>query len=94
MRVLFLTADQELGFALGTELISKTWAVDWVRDGLSALGLASNQAYDLMVLDLKALNLSSFSVEDFALCNRGQLLLLDDPNHAFDEATYQQAPTH
>lgn len=93
MRVLFLTADQELSFALSSELSRKAWTVDWVRDGVSALGLASNQAYDLMVLDLKALNLSSFRVEDFAQCNRGQLLLLDDLNHAFDEATYQQAPT-
>lgn len=86
MRVLFLTADQELSFALSTELTSKAWTVDWVRDGLSALGLAASQAYDLMVLDLKALHLSSFSVEEFALCNRGKLLLLDDPNQAFDEA--------
>lgn len=85
MRVLFVNADQGLSFAASTALSSEACTVDWVRDGLSAMGLVANQTYDLMVLDLHTLHHSVFGVEDLVPSNQAKLLLLNDPNRHPEE---------
>lgn len=88
MRVLFVNADQELGFEASAALSRQACTVDWVRDGLSAMGLVVNQTYDLIVLDLNTLHHSDFGIEDLVPFGQSKLLLLNDLNRIFDEGRY------
>ncbi len=52
MRVLLVEDDLMIGEAVQGTLKDAAYAVDWVRDGQSALAALSRQHYDLLLLDL------------------------------------------
>ncbi|HQQ69964.1 MAG TPA: response regulator transcription factor, partial [Alicycliphilus sp.] len=52
MRVLLVEDDPMIGAAVQEALRDAAYAVDWVRDGLSALSTLAGQHYDLVLLDL------------------------------------------
>jgi len=52
MRVLLVEDDRMIGAALQQALRDAAYAVDWVRDGVSAREAAATEAYDIALLDL------------------------------------------
>ncbi|MFZ6760508.1 response regulator [Undibacterium sp. Ji50W] len=52
MRVLLVEDDVMIGNALCSALKEESYAVDWMRNGLSAIQVLSCQYYDLVLLDL------------------------------------------
>ncbi|MBC3918310.1 response regulator [Undibacterium sp. CY18W] len=52
MRVLLVEDDVMIGNALCSALKEESYAVDWMRNGLSAVQVLSCQHYDLVLLDL------------------------------------------
>lgn len=52
MRVLLVEDDKMIGEALSYALKDAAYAVDWVRDGVSAISSAQTHSYDLLLLDL------------------------------------------
>ena len=52
MRVLLVEDDRMIGEAVEQALKDAKYAVDWVRDGLTAVNTIEHQAYDLVLLDL------------------------------------------
>ncbi len=52
MRVLLIEDDRMIGEAIESALQDATYAVDWVRDGVSALNAFENQDYSIVLLDL------------------------------------------
>lgn len=52
MRVLLVEDDPMIGQAVALALKDAAYAVDWVRDGVTAMSTISTQSYDLMLLDL------------------------------------------
>jgi two-component system OmpR family response regulator len=52
MRVLLVEDDAMIGEAVQGALRDASYAVDWVRDGPTALSTLGDQHYDLMLLDL------------------------------------------
>jgi two-component system, OmpR family, response regulator len=52
MRVLLVEDDAMIGEAVQAALKDASYAVDWVRDGGTALSTLASQRYDLMLLDL------------------------------------------
>jgi len=52
MRVLLVEDDPMIGAAVHAELREASYAVDWVRDGLTATQVLTDTAYDLVLLDL------------------------------------------
>lgn len=52
MRILLVEDDLMIGEAVAHALKDASHAVDWVRDGQSALSAAGNQHYDAMLLDI------------------------------------------
>lgn len=52
MRVLLVEDDLMIGQAVELALKDATYAVDWVRDGQTALNTIMSQSYDLVLLDL------------------------------------------
>ncbi|MCC2638482.1 MAG: Response regulator arlR [Moraxellaceae bacterium] len=52
MRILLAEDDIMLGEALQEALIAQGFAVDWLKDGESALAAATTEDFDLLVLDL------------------------------------------
>lgn len=52
MRVLLVEDDRMIGAAVEQALRDASYAVDWVRDGQSALDSVRSQNYDVMLLDL------------------------------------------
>jgi two-component system OmpR family response regulator len=52
MRVLLVEDDPMIGQAVALALKDAAYAVDWVRDGVTAISTISTQSYDLMLLDL------------------------------------------
>jgi two-component system, OmpR family, response regulator len=52
MRVLLVEDDRMIGEAIESALQDATYAVDWVRDGLTALIAIQSANYDLVLLDL------------------------------------------
>jgi len=52
MRVLLVEDDPMIGEALVQALRDAAYAVDWVRDGQTALHTLADQHYDVMLLDL------------------------------------------
>ncbi|MDR3395310.1 MAG: response regulator transcription factor [Parasulfuritortus sp.] len=52
MRVLLVEDDRMIGEAVAQALKDSSYAVDWVRDGQTALNTLATQVYDLMLLDL------------------------------------------
>ena len=52
MRVLLVEDDPMIGQAMQAALQDASCAVDWVRDGQTALTTLASQRYDLVLLDL------------------------------------------
>lgn len=52
MRVLLVEDDRMIGEAVEQALKDAKYAVDWVRDGLTAVNTIEHQIYDLVLLDL------------------------------------------
>lgn len=52
MRVLLVEDDRMIGEAVEQALKDAQYAVDWVRDGLTAVNTIEHQTYDLVLLDL------------------------------------------
>lgn len=52
MRVLLVEDDRMIGEAVQQALKDASYAVDWVRDGQTAVSTVGNQHYDLVLLDL------------------------------------------
>lgn len=52
MRILLVEDDHMIGEALSLTLRDASFAVDWVRDGATAIGAARDQHYDMLLLDL------------------------------------------
>ncbi|WP_218079589.1 response regulator [Anthocerotibacter panamensis] len=52
MRVLLVEDDRMIGVAVEQALKDATYAVDWVRDGQTALITLASQNYDVVLLDL------------------------------------------
>jgi two-component system OmpR family response regulator len=52
MRVLLIEDDRMIGAAVEQALRDAAYAVDWVRDGHSAIQAAKSEAYELALLDL------------------------------------------
>jgi len=52
MRVLLVEDDRMIGEAVEQALKDAKYAVDWVRDGLTAVNTIEHQSYDLVLLDL------------------------------------------
>lgn len=52
MRILLVEDDLMIGEAVAQALKDASYAVDWVRDGQTALSAAASQHYDAMLLDI------------------------------------------
>ena len=52
MRILLVEDDESLGEGICTALRRAAYAVDWLRDGASALAAIRDEQFDLVVLDL------------------------------------------
>ncbi|QOZ68383.1 response regulator transcription factor [Bradyrhizobium arachidis] len=52
MRVLLIEDDRMVGAAVEQALKDAAYAVDWVRDGETALLAAKNESYEVLLLDL------------------------------------------
>lgn len=52
MRILLVEDDHMIGEALSLSLRDASFAVDWVRDGATAIDAARDQHYDMLLLDL------------------------------------------
>ena len=52
MRVLLVEDDRMIGAAVQQALKDAAYAVDWVRDGETAIHVAESEAYELALLDL------------------------------------------
>ena len=52
MRVLLVEDDRMIGEAVEQALKDAKYAVDWVRDGLTAVNTIEHQIYDIVLLDL------------------------------------------
>lgn len=52
MRVLLVEDDRMIGDVVSQSLKDESYAVDWVRDGQTALDTLATQVYDLVLLDL------------------------------------------
>jgi len=62
MRILLVEDDELLGDGLRTGLIQDGYAVDWLKDGLSADQALKTETFDLVVLDLGLPKLSGIVV--------------------------------
>lgn len=62
MRILLVEDDELLGDGLRTGLIQYGYAVDWLKDGLSADQALKTENFDLVVLDLGLPKLPGISV--------------------------------
>lgn len=62
MRVLLVEDDELLGDGLRTGLIQYGYAVDWLKDGLSADQALKTESFDLVVLDLGLPKLAGITV--------------------------------
>jgi two-component system response regulator QseB len=62
MRILLVEDDELLGDGLRTGLIQYGYAVDWLKDGLSADQALKTENFDLVVLDLGLPKLSGINV--------------------------------
>lgn len=52
MRVLLVEDDRMIGDVVSQSLKDQSYAVDWVRDGQTALDTLATQVYDVVLLDL------------------------------------------
>lgn len=73
MRILLVEDDELLGDGLRTGLIQYGYAVDWLKDGLSADQALKTENFDLVVLDLGLPKLPGISVLQ-NLRGRGQTM--------------------
>jgi two-component system response regulator QseB len=73
MRILLVEDDELLGDGLRTGLVQYGYAVDWLKDGLSADQALKTENFDLVVLDLGLPKLPGISVLQ-NLRGRGQTM--------------------
>ncbi len=73
MRILLVEDDELLGDGLRTGLIQYGYAVDWLKDGLSADQALKTETFDIVVLDIGLPKLSGISVLQ-SLRARGQTM--------------------
>jgi two-component system response regulator QseB len=73
MRILLVEDDELLGDGLRTGLIQYGYAVDWLKDGLSADQALKTENFDLVVLDLGLPKVSGINVIQ-NLRSRGQTM--------------------
>lgn len=73
MRVLLVEDDELLGDGLRTGLIQYGYAVDWLKDGLSADQALKTETFDLVVLDLGLPKMAGITVLQ-NLRSRGQTM--------------------
>jgi two-component system response regulator QseB len=73
MRILLVEDDELLGDGLRTGLVQYGYAVDWLKDGLSADQALKTENFDLVVLDLGLPKLPGISVLQ-NLRSRGQTM--------------------
>ncbi|WP_155520615.1 response regulator, partial [Ralstonia solanacearum] len=52
MRVLLIEDDPMIGAVVEAALRDAAYAVDWVRDGQTAIDVSGHQHYDVLLLDL------------------------------------------
>jgi len=64
MRLLLAEDDDKLGKGIRTGLRYEGHAVDWVKDGNTALSALRNESYDVLVLDLGLPQLTGLEVLD------------------------------
>jgi two-component system, OmpR family, response regulator len=76
MRVLLVEDDLMIGEIVEQALKDASYAVDWVRDGISALGVLDYQHYDLMLLDLGLPKKSGIEVLRSIRANNNSIPLL------------------
>ncbi|MDE1164910.1 MAG: response regulator [Pseudomonas sp.] len=76
MRVLLIEDDSMIGEAIEGALNDAGYAVDWVRDGLSALATLQAQHYDLLLLDLGLPGKDGLQVLDSIRANHNPVPLL------------------
>lgn len=62
MRILLVEDDELLGDGLRTGLIQYGYAVDWLKDGLSADQAMKTETFDIVVLDIGLPKLSGITV--------------------------------
>ncbi|MDD2341336.1 MAG: response regulator transcription factor [Tolumonas sp.] len=62
MRVLLVEDDRMIGEAVEQALKDAKYAVDWVRDGLTAVNTIEHQTYDIVLLDLGLPKKNGFEV--------------------------------
>jgi two-component system response regulator QseB len=62
MRILLVEDDELLGDGLRTGLVQYGYAVDWLKDGLSADQALKTETFDLVVLDLGLPKMTGISV--------------------------------
>lgn len=62
MRILLVEDDPEVGELVKETLEAEAYAVDWVKDGEEALGLALGFPYDLLLLDVSLPRRDGFSL--------------------------------
>lgn len=73
MRILLVEDDELLGDGLRTGLIQYGYAVDWLKDGISADQALKTENFDLVVLDLGVPKMSGITVLQ-NLRSRGQTM--------------------
>lgn len=73
MRILLVEDDELLGDGLRTGLVQYGYAVDWLKDGLSADQALKTETFDLVVLDLGLPKIPGISVLQ-NLRGRGQTM--------------------
>ncbi len=73
MRILLVEDDEMLGDGLRTGLVQYGYAVDWLKDGLSADQALKTENFDIVVLDLGLPKLSGITVLQ-NLRSRGQTM--------------------
>ena len=64
MRLLLAEDDDKLGKGIRTGLSYEGHAVDWVKDGDTALSALRNETYDVLILDLGLPKLTGLDVLD------------------------------
>lgn len=62
MKVLIIEDDVKIGFAIQRGLEAEGFAVEWSRDGLDGLWLATEGHFDVIVLDILLPGLNGFQV--------------------------------
>lgn len=63
-KILLVEDDETLGFLLREFLVSRSFGVDWAKDGVEALRMFQPNTYDLCILDVMMPALDGFTVAE------------------------------